>query len=51
MEIKLTLSVDEDEMVDEADSTGLTNAAFDELTGALMDLGYSFVDGPTAVSK
>jgi len=49
MEIRLTLSVDDDEMVDAGDSTGLTNEAFEQLTDALSSLGYSFVNGPTAV--
>jgi len=48
MEINLRLEVS-DEDVDANDGTGLTSEAYENLCGALSDLGYSIVSGPTAV--
>ena len=46
--IELILAPDEDD-VDETDGTGLTSEAFDNLSEALIRLGYDFVSGPTRV--
>lgn len=46
MRVFLTLEVPDDN-ADPEDKTGLTSPAYDELTEAIADLGYSLVSGPT----
>jgi hypothetical protein len=50
MKVELTLSTDDDEMVDEADATGLTAAAYDELMDALANAGFAIADGPRKIA-
>lgn len=49
MDIELTLSVDDDDMVDSSDPTGLTNVAYEALVDLLSGAGYGIVDGPNKI--
>lgn len=49
MDIEITLSVDDDDMVDANDSTGLTEEAHDNLMNLLSGAGFGIVDGPNKI--
>lgn len=46
MKIRLTLVVEDDELVDEDDDSGLTEAAYNALSDAVADAGFSILTGP-----
>jgi hypothetical protein len=50
MKIELVLELDDETMIDETNETGLTGPAYDDLTGWLIDNGYSIESGPDKVS-
>lgn len=49
MDIEITLSVDDDSLVDASDGTGLTTEAYEALVDLLSGAGYGIVDGPNRI--
>lgn len=46
MKIQLTLEVDDPDDIDPTHSTGITSDAYDHLSEALADAGFSIFAGP-----